>query len=143
MTALQPLPLVEFQGEWSLGYNGSDLFSPEMDYCVDPTEIAPYLQRANALLAKKGQPPLTARHLSSQINQLKALIDICHVYGIAVIPDVVYNHAGGGFDPQSIDHFDFLPNPATPTACTFPGSRQRRWPGVRVQPARGARLPHP
>ena len=122
VTALQPLPLVEFQGEWSLGYNGSDLFSPEMDYCVDPTEIAPYLQRANSLLAKKGQPPLTARQLSSQINQLKALIDICHVYGIAVIPDVVYNHAGGGFDPQSIDHFDFPAQPDHTNSLYFSGS---------------------
>lgn len=51
VTALQPLPLVEFQGEWSLGYNSSDLFSPEMDYCVDAAELVPYLQRANALLA--------------------------------------------------------------------------------------------
>jgi 1,4-alpha-glucan branching enzyme len=27
--------------------------------------------------------------------QLKALVDLCHVYGIAVALDVVYNHAGG------------------------------------------------
>src|SRR3954451_8586534 len=31
VTAIQPLPFVEFRGEWSLGYNGTDLFSPEMD----------------------------------------------------------------------------------------------------------------
>ena len=36
VNALQPLPLVEFQGEWSLGYNGTDLFSPEMDYVRRP-----------------------------------------------------------------------------------------------------------
>jgi len=34
-------------------------------------------------------------------DQLKALIDVCHVYGIAVLFDVVYNHAGGGFDENS------------------------------------------
>ena len=41
------------------------------------------------------------------MQQLKALIDICHLYGIAFIVDVVYNHAGGDFDSQSINYFDF------------------------------------
>ena len=27
--------------------------------------------------------------------QLKAMVDLCHLYGIAVAFDVVYNHAGG------------------------------------------------
>lgn len=112
VTALQPLPLVEFQGEWSLGYNGTDIFSPEMDYCVAPADLDPYLRRINALLAKKGAPPLIREDIGGQVEQLKAFIDVCHLYGLAVIPDVVYNHAGGGFDPQGIDHFDFphLPN---------------------------------
>jgi 1,4-alpha-glucan branching enzyme len=107
VTAVQPLPFVEFQGEWSLGYNGTDLFSPEMDYCVGLAELDPYLQKINALLAAKGCPPLTLAHLSGQVNQLKAFVDVCHLYGIAVIPDVVYNHAGGGLDAQSVDYFDF------------------------------------
>lgn len=111
VTALQPLPLVEFQGEWSLGYNGTDLFSPEMDYCVAPADLPPYLDKVNALLHAKGCAPLTADQLSGQVNQLKAFVDLCHLYGLAVLPDVVYNHAGGGFDLQSIDHFDF---PAAP-----------------------------
>jgi 1,4-alpha-glucan branching enzyme len=34
------------------------------------------------------------------------MIDLCHLHGIAVITDVVYNHAGGGFDDQSIHFFD-------------------------------------
>lgn len=106
VNAIQPLPVVEFQGEWSMGYNGSDLFSPEMDYCVGAQELAGYLPRVNALLARHNCAPLTGRQLSGQVNQLKALVDICHLHGIAVIPDVVYNHAGGGFDRQSIDHFD-------------------------------------
>jgi 1,4-alpha-glucan branching enzyme len=93
-----------------------------MDSCVGPAGVAPHLRRANALLAKKGQPPLTEGQLSSQINQLKALIDICHLYGIAVIPDVVYNHAGGGFDPQSIDHFDFPARPDHANSLYFSGS---------------------
>jgi 1,4-alpha-glucan branching enzyme len=104
--AILPLPLIEFPGEHSLGYNGTDLFSPEMDYAVDPADLAPYLEKANQLLAEKNGPPLTQAQLAGQIHQLKALIDICHLYGLAVLIDVVYNHAGGGFDDQSIHFFD-------------------------------------
>ncbi|HVV47363.1 MAG TPA: alpha amylase C-terminal domain-containing protein, partial [Bryobacteraceae bacterium] len=42
-------------------------------------------------------------------DQLRVLIDICHVYGIAVLFDVVYNHAGGGFDDSSMYFFDRMP----------------------------------
>ncbi len=129
VTALQPLPLVEFQGEWSLGYNGTDLFSPEMDYCVAPADLAPYLQKVNDLLAKKGCAPLTAQDLSGQVNQLKAFIDLCHLYGLAVIVDVVYNHAGGGFDAQSLDHFDFPAHPDRWNSLYFSGDD---WAGGRV-----------
>ena len=34
VNAVMPLPFQEYQGENSLGYNGTDLFSPEMDYAV-------------------------------------------------------------------------------------------------------------
>ncbi len=129
VTALQPLPLVEFQGEWSLGYNGTDLFSPEMDYCVAPADLAPYLQKVNDLLAKKGCAPLTAQDLSGQVNQLKAFIDLCHLYGLAVIVDVVYNHAGGGFDAQSLNHFDFPAHPDRWNSLYFSGDD---WAGGRV-----------
>jgi 1,4-alpha-glucan branching enzyme len=107
VTAIQPLPFVEFRGEWSLGYNGTDLFSPEMDYCVDAHDLAPHLSRVNDLLGKRGRKPITAAQLSGQVNQLKAFVDVFHVFGIAVIADVVYNHAGGNLDPESIDYFDF------------------------------------
>ncbi|MES2570719.1 MAG: alpha amylase C-terminal domain-containing protein [Verrucomicrobiota bacterium] len=106
VNAIMPLPLNEFQGANSLGYNATDIFSPEMDYSVDPNQLPPYLNRVNALLAEKNHAPLTMEQLSGQINQLKALIDLCHLYGIAVIADVVYNHAGGGFDDQSMHFFD-------------------------------------
>jgi 1,4-alpha-glucan branching enzyme len=106
VNAIMPLPFQEFQGENSLGYNGTDLFSPEMDYAVRAADLAPYLARVNRLLAAKGHAPMAAAQLSGQINQLKTFIDLCHVYGIAVIADVVYNHAGGGFDDQSAYFFD-------------------------------------
>ena len=40
------------------------------------------------------------------MNQLKALIDLCHLHGLAVLLDVVYNHAGGDFGDESIYFFD-------------------------------------
>lgn len=129
VNALQPLPVVEFQGEWSLGYNGSDLFSPEMDYCVGPDQLEFYLRKVNALLAKKNCAPLTAQHLSGQVNQLKAFVDLCHLYGLAVIVDVVYNHAGGNFGAQGIDHFDFPDNPDMTNSIYF---SQAEWAGGRV-----------
>ncbi len=109
VNAVMPLPFQEYQGENSLGYNGTDLFSPEMDYSVPPEDLALYLGRVNRLLAAKGCVPLTAAQLTGQTNQFKAFIDLCHLYGIAVITDVVYNHAGGGFDDQSLKFYDRQP----------------------------------
>jgi 1,4-alpha-glucan branching enzyme len=129
VNTVQPLPLVEFHGEWSLGYNGTDLFSPEMDYCVAPPALVPYLRKVNDLLAKKGRPPLDLRELSGQVNQLKAFVDICHLYGLAVIPDVVYNHAGGGLDEQSIDYFDLPANPNAQNSIYFSGGE---WAGGKI-----------
>ena len=40
------------------------------------------------------------------MNQLKALVDLCHLHGLAVVLDVVYNHAGGDFGDQSLHFFD-------------------------------------
>jgi 1,4-alpha-glucan branching enzyme len=107
VNAIEPLPIVEFQGPYSLGYNGTDIFSPEMDYGVEPEDLAPYLSTVNRLLTNRGCQPLTRRQLEGQVNQLKALIDICHLYGISVILDVVYNHAGRfSEDDESIFFFD-------------------------------------
>src|SRR5262249_32190499 len=38
VNAIEPLPIVEFANMRSMGYDGSDIFSPEMDYCVGPGE---------------------------------------------------------------------------------------------------------
>ncbi|TDE15654.1 alpha-amylase family glycosyl hydrolase [Dyadobacter psychrotolerans] len=102
VNAIEPLPIVEYSTPRSMGYNGSDLFSPEMDYQVtDDSELDGYLELANRLLTRKGKPPLTKQILAIGINQFKALVDICHHYGIAVILDVVYNHASGDVTGQS------------------------------------------
>ncbi|HYX23168.1 MAG TPA: alpha amylase C-terminal domain-containing protein [Thermoanaerobaculia bacterium] len=106
VNAIQPLPVVEWQGMFSRGYNNTDFFSPETDYALPPQELGPYVEQVNALLRKKGRGELKAEDLHSQVHQLKALIDLCHVYGLAVILDVVYNHAGGPFDEASLRFFD-------------------------------------
>ncbi len=114
-----PLPFQEFQGENSLGYNGTDLFSPEMDYSVRAADLAPYLARVNRLLANKGHAPMTAAQLTGQISQFKTFIDLCHLHGIAVIADVVFNHAGGGFDDQSLYFLDREPGPDNDRSLYF------------------------
>src|SRR5262245_32590722 len=106
VTAIQLLPVQEFPGNFSLGYNGTDYFSPEMAYAVRDSDLQPYLQRANALLAAKGLPPYAAGDLLGETNQLKALVDLCHVHGLAVIFDLVFNHAGGGFGDQTLWFLD-------------------------------------
>ena len=108
VNAIEPLPVVEYSTPRSLGYNGSDLFSPEMDYQVEPGELDGYLPLVNRLLVQKGKSPLAREVLAIGINQLKVLVDICHHYGIAVIFDVVYNHASKDIkdQPESIYFFD-------------------------------------
>lgn len=107
VNAIEPLPIVEFQGPYSLGYNGTDIYSPEMDYSVEMDELPSYLVKVNQLLTAKGCAPLLIEQLQGQVNQLKTLIDICHLYGISVLLDVVYNHAGRfSDDDMSIFFFD-------------------------------------
>ena len=109
VTAVQPLPIVEYQTQFSLGYNGVDYFSPEFDYGVPSAELGRYAARANALLAARGYAPVSTADIQGAADQLRLLVDILHVYGIAVILDVVYNHAGGGFGDESLYFFDRLP----------------------------------
>jgi 1,4-alpha-glucan branching enzyme len=110
INALEPLPVVEFPTETSEGYNGTDYFSPEMEYTIPPGPgLDRYFALVNQLLQGRGCAPLPPGTLDSQVNQLKALVDVCHVYGIAVLLDVVYNHAGGGFDDGSLYFLDRQP----------------------------------
>ncbi len=110
INALEPLPIVEFPTETSEGYNGTDYDSPETEYTIAEGDgLGRYRRRIDHLLRRRGHEPLPPGILDSQANQLKALIDVCHVHGIAVLLDVVYNHAGGGFDDDSLYFFDREP----------------------------------
>jgi glycosidase len=63
INALQLMPVMEFEGNKSWGYNPNFFFAPDKYYGTK--------------------------------NDLKALIDACHENGIAVILDIVLNHAYG------------------------------------------------
>ncbi|MCW2240556.1 alpha amylase C-terminal domain-containing protein [Azospirillum canadense] len=107
INAIQPLPVQEYDGDVGLGYSGLDYFSPEMSYVVeDPTELDRHLATVNRLLAVAGQTAVSGKDLMSGPNQLKCLVDLCHIHGIAVILDVVYNHAGGDFGDRSLYFYD-------------------------------------
>ena len=43
VNAILCLPVVEWQGQHSRGYNNTDFFSAEMDYALRPEELTPYL----------------------------------------------------------------------------------------------------
>jgi 1,4-alpha-glucan branching enzyme len=112
VNAIELLPVQEFPTMFSMGYNGTDLFSPETQYGeADAAKLDAYVARTNEILVGAGQAPYAGpeslRHCD---GQLRALIDVCHVHGIAVLFDVVYNHAGGGFDENSIWFFDRQPD---------------------------------
>jgi 1,4-alpha-glucan branching enzyme len=106
VTAIQPLPIQEFPTDYSLGYNGVDYFAPESEFAVDDAGLPPYVERLNRLLAARGLEAYSRENLRGEMNQLKALVDLTHVHGIAVLLDVVYNHAGGDFGNESIYFFD-------------------------------------
>ncbi len=110
INAIQPLPVVEFSGMFSLGYNGVDYFSPETDYGVkdaDPALVG-YLARVNQRLRAIAPHarPYSLEDIRGTTNQLRMMIDMCHLHGIAVILDVVYNHAGGDFGDRSLYFLD-------------------------------------
>jgi 1,4-alpha-glucan branching enzyme len=111
VNAVQLLPIQEFATAHSAGYNGVDYFSPEMLYqCGTDAELVSYLAAVNALLRLFGQPELGIDALRPGVNQLKCLIDLAHLHGIAVIFDLVYNHAGGDFGDRSLWFYDRFTN---------------------------------
>jgi 1,4-alpha-glucan branching enzyme len=104
INVLQPLPVDEMETDPSMGYNGADLFSPDFPYVVtDPVALNSYITTINSLLAARGRAPLALRDITPGPAQLKALVDLCHLYGIAIVFDVVNNHAGGFTVNGSLD----------------------------------------
>ena len=115
INVLQPLPIDEQESNPSMGYGGADLFSPDFPYVAAACDLPGYLAAINAILAAKALEPFTLADISSGPGQLKALVDLCHVHGIAVTFDVVYNHAGGftvnnQLDQNCIYYFDQAQN---------------------------------
>jgi 1,4-alpha-glucan branching enzyme len=106
ITVVQLLPIQEFPGRFSLGYNGTDYFAPESAFAVTDADLTPYLAQVNELLVVRGLRPYATMDLHGEANQLKALVDVCHAYGMAVIFDLVFNHAGGGFGAESLWFYD-------------------------------------
>jgi 1,4-alpha-glucan branching enzyme len=101
------LPIQEFDTAIGLGYAGLDYFSPEMAYQVeDDAELERHLLLINDMLRGFRRAPLTLDDLRPGPNQLKALVDLCHLHGLSVTFDLVYNHAGGGLDDRSLYYFD-------------------------------------
>ena len=86
INTIQPLPVVEFPTLFSLGYNGVDYFSPETDYGVRDTDPAlnSYLASINQKLFSINPDfkPYRSAGLQGTANQLKVMIDVCHVYGL-------------------------------------------------------------
>jgi 1,4-alpha-glucan branching enzyme len=111
VNAIQLLPIQEYDGAFGLGYAGLDYFSPETTFQVeDAVELARHRATANALLRERGAAELALADLVPGPNQLKCLIDLCHLNGIAVIFDLVYNHAGGGFQDRDLYFYDRQPD---------------------------------
>lgn len=132
ITAVQPLSLSELWLPRRSTYKGTDPFSPEMDYGVGRRELeSRYLRRVNALLTARGAAPKTVGELEGYVNQLKLFVDLCHLYGIAVLADVVYSHAGADDDPASLHYFD-RPLERTVTSDLYFAPNGASWSGGRV-----------
>ncbi len=115
INVLQPLPIDEQEANPGMGYGGADLFSPDFPYVASTASLPASLTTINRLLAAKQLAPLALDDIRSGPSQLKALVDLCHVYGMAVAFDVVYNHAGGfsvngQLDDNCFYYFDRAPN---------------------------------
>ncbi len=101
VNVVQPLPVYEMedapsQGYPGLGYQGSDMFSPAIEYTVyNADRLTGYLKTINRLLAAKGFASITVADITFGYEQMKVMVDLLHVYGIGVMFDVVHNHAGG------------------------------------------------
>src|SRR5947209_4092677 len=86
INAIQLLPIQEFETEFSAGYNGVDYFSPEGEYqAIAEADLISSLEKLNPILSAAGADRLSLDQIRPGINQLKCLIDLAHLHGIAVI----------------------------------------------------------
>jgi 1,4-alpha-glucan branching enzyme len=106
VNVVQLLPIFEFRTPNSMGYNGVDFFSPEMDYEVPHGELATYINKINSIFSKSGLSQITTDEALGSYNQFKILTDLLHLHKIAVVLDVVYNHAGSEVDDNSMFKLD-------------------------------------
>jgi 1,4-alpha-glucan branching enzyme len=108
INVLQLLPIDEAETDPTLGYNGSDYFAPDTGYVeYDANRLAVHFAAINRMLAGQGQPEIpSVNEVATGPAQLKVLIDLCHLNGIAVVFDVVYNHAGGFVGDDEAIYFE-------------------------------------
>jgi len=78
VNVIEALPIQEFPTEFSLGYNGTDYYSPENEYGEeDETKLQAYLDTANGILERAGQQPYSGIDvLRGADSQVRALVDI-------------------------------------------------------------------
>jgi 1,4-alpha-glucan branching enzyme len=105
ITVIQLLPIHEWKSFTSEGYNGMDFYSPEQLYTVPDDKLQPYLSSLNGLLDQKQLSHYQLADIGGGPAQLRALIDLCHAYGIAVIFDLVFSNASGS-DAHDFTYFD-------------------------------------
>ena len=58
VTAIQLMPIQEFQTQFSLGYNGTDYFSPEMDFAVEDADLAALCRGGERAARRQGPAAL-------------------------------------------------------------------------------------
>ena len=78
-----------------MGYGGRGFVFTGLSLCRASRICRAIWRRSTACWPQSNRRRLRLDDISSGPGQLKALVDLCHVYGIAVVFDVVYNHAGG------------------------------------------------
>ncbi len=117
---------------FQFGYNGTDYYSPESAYGVGDDRLDPYLVGVNQLLDAKGAAHFTRADLQGERNQLKALVDVCHLFGIAIIFDLVYNHAGGDFGTETLWFYDRQTGSAVPSYWNSLYFSDKTWAGGNV-----------
>ncbi|MGC8766139.1 MAG: alpha-amylase family glycosyl hydrolase [Brevinematia bacterium] len=97
VTAIEPLPIQEFAGDISWGYNYVFHYAPETSYAGGGTTAA-----------------------LTNIVSLKTFINEAHKRGLAVILDLVFNHQGSSDDP--IAQFDPAADWSNPQTYWYSGS---------------------